>query len=168
MTLTAQTYIQALNLQAHPEGGFFRETYRSKCVAAVSLDDLTDMVHRNISTGILFLLEEGNFSAFHQIKSDEMWHFYAGQSLEVLELTDSGELLCTRMGPDILGGDVPQHVVWANTWFASRVASGGEFSLVGCTVAPGFDFTDFRLADRRTLQANFPQHSKLIAELTRY
>ena len=100
MTPNAQTYIQALSLQAHPEGGFFRETYRSKCVVTVSLDDLADMVHRNISTGILFLLEEGNFSAFHQIKSDEMWHFYAGQSLELLEITDSGELLCTRLDPN--------------------------------------------------------------------
>ena len=122
---------------------------------------------RSVSTGIYFLLEKNNFSAFHKIQSDEMWHFYAGQALEVLELDERGELRCTRLGPDILKGEIHQHVVLANTWFASRVAAGGSFSLVGCTVAPGFDFADFCLADRAMLLANFPQSSQIITELTR-
>lgn len=164
MTVTAQTYIAALGLQAHPEGGFFRETYRSDQTMAVA--DGT-IVRRNVCTGIYFLLEQGNFSAFHRIKSDEMWHFYAGQALEVLELSSSGELRCTRLGPDVLQGEVPQHVVPADTWFAARVAAAGAFALVGCTVAPGFDFGDFCLAQREALSASFPQHSRLIAELTR-
>ena len=85
----------------------------------------------------------------------------------MLELDASGTLTCTRLGPDIFHGDVPQHVVPARTWFASRVAQGGTFALVGCTVAPGFDFADFQLAQRSTLSAIYPQHRALIAELTR-
>lgn len=167
MTATARTYIAALGLQAHPEGGFFRETYRGGHLIDVMSDADGAVVRRNVCTGIYFLLEQGNFSAFHRIKSDEMWHFYAGQALEVLELTTAGELRCTRLGPDILQGDVPQYVVPANTWFAARVAAGGAFALVGCTVAPGFDFADFCLAQREALSASFPQHRQIIAELTR-
>lgn len=166
MTASAKTYIQTLGLHAHPEGGFFRETYRSEArmtVAAVA----NGSAQRNVCTGIYFLMEKANFSAFHRILSDEMWHFYAGQALEVLELKTSGELLCTRLGPDILNGEVHQYVVLANTWFASRVAAGGDFSLVGCTVAPGFDFADFTLGDRHDLLALFPEHASTIVELTR-
>lgn len=167
MTGTARTYIEALGLQAHPEGGFFRETYRSDQTMEVAGDGADTVVRRNVCTGIYFLLEQGDFSAFHRIKSDEMWHFYAGQALEVLELTPTGELRCTRLGPDILQGDVPQHVVPADTWFAARVAADGAFALVGCTVAPGFDFADFCLAPGEALLASFPRHSQIIAELTR-
>ena len=167
MTPTVQTYIVALQMKAHPEGGYFKETYRSLQLMGVTQAGGGTSTQRSVSTGIYFLLEKGNFSAFHKIQSDEMWHFYAGQALEVLELNEHGELGCTRLGSDILGGEVHQHVVPANTWFASRVATGGSFSLVGCTVAPGFDFADFCLADRALLVAEFPQHSKTIAELTR-
>jgi predicted cupin superfamily sugar epimerase len=96
-----------------------------------------------------------------------MWHFYAGDALEVFELLDTGKLICTRIGPDIMNGEVFQYVVKANTWFASRVAAGGEFSLVGCTVAPGFYFADSSLADRTELMQRFPEHQQLIASLTR-
>jgi predicted cupin superfamily sugar epimerase len=167
VTPTAQTYIDALKLQAHPEGGFFKETYRSDLTIEVARADAGSIVRRSASTGIYFLLEDGNFSAFHQIKSDEMWHFYAGQALDVLELKATGELRCTRLGPNILQGEVHQHVVRANTWFASRVAAGGAFSLVGCSVAPGFDFADFCLAERGALMASFPEHGQIIAKLTR-
>ena len=167
MTATAQTYIDALKMEAHPEGGYFKETYRSLHLMDVAQARGGNPVQRHVSTGIYFLLEKNNFSAFHKIRSDEMWHFYAGQALEVLEINGRGELGCTRLGPDILGGEVHQHVVPANTWFASRVAAGGSFSLVGCTVAPGFDFADFRLADRAQLSAAFPQHMQTIAGLTR-
>jgi hypothetical protein len=167
MTANAQTYVRALQLQAHPEGGFYRETYRSPLLMDVAQVDPGEFVQRSVSTGIYFLLEHGNFSAFHKIHSDEMWHFYAGQALEVLEISPAGELRCTRLGPDVLQGEVFQHVVPAHTWFASRVVAGGAFSLVGCTVAPGFDFADFCLADRAALVATFPQHRQTIHELTR-
>ena len=167
MTPTAQTYIDTLQLDAHPEGGFFKETYRCHQRMDVTVGGDVTSDQRSVSTGIYFLLEKNNFSAFHKIQSDEMWHFYAGQALEVLTLNAHGELGCTRLGSDLLGGEVHQHVVPANTWFASRVAVGGSFSLVGCTVAPGFDFADFCLADRAMLVAAFPQHSQTITELTR-
>lgn len=166
MTATAQSYIQSLQMQPHPEGGFFRESYRSEQTMEVTAPG-GGTQQRNVCTAIYFLLEAGNFSAFHRIKSDEIWHFYAGQALEVLELLPSGELRCTRLGPDILRGELPQYVVPANTWFASRVADGGTFSLVGCTVAPGFDFADFQLARRQELLEIFPQHRQIITELTR-
>ncbi len=166
MTGTAQSYIQALQLKPHPEGGFFSESYRSQQTMEVPVTG-GGAQQRNVSTAIYFLLEAGNFSAFHRIRSDEVWHFYAGQALEVLELLSDGELRCTRVGPDILHGELPQYVVPADTWFASRVADGGTFSLVGCTVAPGFDFADFRLARRPELLASFPQHSQVINQLTR-
>ena len=167
MTVTAQTYVQALQMQAHPEGGFYRESYRSPQLMDVTGPEDGSVVQRHVSTGIYFLLEQGNFSAFHQIRSDEMWHFYDGQALEVLEITPVGELRCTRLGPNVLQGEVFQHVVPAHTWFASRVAVGGDFALVGCTVAPGFDFADFCLANRAALSAAFPQHRQTIHELTR-
>ena len=166
MTSIAQSYIQALQLQPHPEGGFFRESYRSEQTMQAPAPG-GGSVQRNVCTAIYFLLEAGNFSAFHRIQSDEIWHFYAGQALEVLELLPSGELCFTRLGPNILRGELPQYVVPANTWFASRVADGGTFSLVGCTVAPGFDFADFQLARREDLLANFPRHRLVITELTR-
>lgn len=167
MSTQAETYIQALQLLPHPEGGYYRETYRSTRLMDVTLAGSGPAVQRNLSTGIYFLLEQGNFSAFHRIRSDEMWHFYAGQALEVLEISQAGELRCTRLGPDVARGEVFQHVVPAYTWFASRVAPGSIWSLVGCTVAPGFDFADFCLADRAALSACFPQHQTLIHTLTR-
>lgn len=173
MTTQAHFYVNALQMQPHPEGGFYRETYRSSQLLNVAanpngaLNGDATMVQRSVSTGIYFLLESGNFSAFHRIQSDEMWHFYAGQALEVLEITEAGALRVSRLGPQVAQGEVFQHVVPARTWFASRVAAGGEFSLVGCTVAPGFDFADFELADRAALGACFPQHQALINALTR-
>lgn len=167
MTSEAQSHILALQMLPHPEGGFYKETYRSDHLMDVTKSVDSAVVQRNVCTGIYFLLEQGNFSAFHKIQSDEMWHFYAGHALEVLELKDTGELLFTRLGQDVVRGEVFQHVVPADTWFASRVAVGGAFSLVGYTVAPGFDFADFCLADRKELSTQFPQHSQLITELTR-
>ena len=166
MTATAQSYIQALQMRPHPEGGFFQESYRSEQTMQAPAPG-GGSVQRNVCTAIYFLLEAGNFSAFHRIKSDEIWHFYAGQALEVLELLPDGELCCTRLGSDILRGEIPQYVVPADTWFASRVVDGGTFSLVGCTVAPGFDFADFQLARRQELLEIFPQHRQIITELTR-
>ena len=171
MKMHAKAYIDALELLPHPEGGYFKETYRSECAVVPqpgSSPDPSQLVSvRSASTGIFFLLEQDNFSAFHRIASDEMWHFYAGDPLEVLELLDSGELVTTRLGTDLALGERFQYVVKANTWFGSRVAMGGAFTLVGCTVAPGFDFNDFQIANRVDLSSQFPKHRDVIATLTR-
>jgi predicted cupin superfamily sugar epimerase len=165
--MTVETLVEELNLLPHPEGGYYKETYRSEgkiTQACLSSDFKGD---RNIATGIYFLIEKGNFSALHKIKSDETWHFYYGDALEVIEISEQGNLSITQIGSNILKGETFQYTVRANTWFSSRVFGNGNFSLVGCTVYPGFDFNDFELAKRDKLIQLFPQHSQLISELTR-
>ena len=146
-----------LQLESHIEGGSFKETYRSSVMAG----------NRNASTGIYFLLENEDFSAFHRIKSDEMWHFYDGNPLNIYEIDSSGALNIHQLGLNVHLGEQPQIVIKAGNWFASRVKGGKGYTLVGCTVAPGFDFADFELANRQTLQATYPAHADLISELTR-
>jgi len=163
----ASYYIQHLQLQPHPEGGWYKETYRSgEKILAEGLPNRFSAA-RNFSTAIYFLLDDGNFSAFHRIKSDELWHFYAGGALEVFVLEDSGSLSVITLGPDIANGEVFQAVVKAGVWFASRPKAGVEYSLVGCTVAPGFDFDDFELAERDVLMREHPAHTDLVCALTR-
>jgi predicted cupin superfamily sugar epimerase len=159
--------VKELNLLPHPEGGYYKETYRSEgkiphdCLSPDFLGD------RNIATGIYFLIEKGNFSAFHKIKSDETWHFYYGDALEVIEINTTGKLTITHVGSNIQKGETFQYTVKANTWFGSRVSGSGNFSLVGCTVYPGFDFNDFELAKREDLNKLFPEYKNIITELTR-
>lgn len=165
--MTVDTFVKALNLLPHPEGGYYKETYRSEgkiTHTCLSRDFEGD---RNMATGIYFLIEKGNFSALHKIKSDETWHFYYGDALEVIEINEQGELTITQIGSNILKGETFQYTVKANTWFGSRVRENGLFSLVGCTVYPGFDFNDFELAKREELIKLFPNHQNIITELTR-
>ncbi len=165
--LTVQQLVQQFNMLPHPEGGYYKETYRS----AESIPQVALPVRFNekkyFSTAIYFLLEQGNFSAFHRIKSDECWHFYAGETLLVYVLYPNGNLTITRLGNDIINGDTFQFVVPANCWFASELAEQTNFSFVGCTVAPGFDFTDFELAKADELIAEFPAHVSIIKRLCR-
>lgn len=165
--MTVETLVKELNLLPHPEGGYYKETYRSegKITQACLSPDFSG--ERNIATGIYFLIEKGNFSALHKIKSDETWHFYYGDALEVIEINEQGILTITKIGSNLLKGETFQYTVKANTLFGSRVSGNGLFSLVGCTVYPGFDFNDFELANRLELIQLFPQHSQLISELTR-
>lgn len=162
MNSSIETLVGALGLAPHPEGGFYAETYRAQ-----------DRVHpprgpRSASTAIYFLLTADSFSAFHRIQSDEVWHFYAGDALEIVCLDPTTSLRADlRLGLDVAGGERPQHVVPAGHWFGSRVVAGGRFALVGCTVAPGFDFADFELAGRSALASAFPDHATVIGELTR-
>ena len=159
--------IDSYKLQPHPEGGYFKETYRSegKIISSDSLDQFPN--NRNYSTAIYFLIEKNNFSALHRIKSDEVWHFYEGDTLEVIEIDLEGKLIRTEVGRELDKGQAFQYMVKAGHWFGSRVLNGGDFSFVGCTVAPGFDFKDFELANRAELIKLFPQHKDIIVELTR-
>jgi hypothetical protein len=122
---------------------------------------------RSASTAIYFLLDGQDFSAFHRIASDELWHFYAGSSLVVYVIDREGNYSELHLGAGSDEGEVFQAVVKAGCWFASRVKDGAGFALVGCTVAPGFNFADFELAVRSELTTAYPQHRKLIEELTR-
>lgn len=165
--LNAAQLIQQYTLQPHPEGGWFKETY--KCHEYIPASALPKRFgsNRAFSTAIYFLLEQGNFSAFHRIKSDECWHFYAGDPLRVYVLQPNGHLDIIDLGNDIFQGQQFQYIVPANCWFASRPLPGSSFCFVGCTVAPGFDFADFEMADAASLIAKYPQYQNIIKELCR-
>lgn len=166
-TRDAAFWIQHFAMTAHPEGGYFAEVYRSReFVSAMHLPARFKGT-RSFATSIYFLIEQGNFSALHRIQSDEIWHFYAGDPLTVHVILPNGERQDLLLGPDVANGQTFQAVVPAGAWFGSQVATPGQFALVGCTVAPGFDFADFELAKREPLTREFPQHAALIASLTR-
>lgn len=131
------------DLSPHPEGGFYRETYRSE-----------------FSTGIFYLLCKGQKSSFHRIKSDEMWHFYGGDAIVVVEITAKGEVKET-----LLNKNNVQYVVPANVWFGAYLPESAEYALCGCTVAPAFHFSDFELANKEQLLALFPAATKMIEKL---
>ena len=159
--------ISHLHLQPHPEGGFYAETYRSK--EHIAQQHLPNRFNgsRNFGTAIYFLLPESTFSAFHKIESDELWHFYEGTSLHVYVITLVGEMHVIKLGSRIEEGEVYQAVVPAGCWFASKPANAEGYSFVGCTVAPGFDFAGFELAEREELVQLYPEHALIIKELTR-
>jgi predicted cupin superfamily sugar epimerase len=161
----ARYWINHLGLSPHPEGGYYRVTYKSDLTIARSALPASYQGDRSASTAIYFLLDGRDFSAFHRIASDEMWHFYAGSSLVVYVIDPDGDYSELHLGDG--SDEVFQAVVNAGCWFASRVKDAEGFALVGCTVAPGFDFADFELAVRPELVAAYPQHRKLIEELTR-
>lgn len=151
--------VQQLHLQPHPEGGFYAETYRSSTLVS------TPAGPRPAATMIYFLLTSGHFSAFHRIASDEGWHHYEGATIQVHVLLQDGSYQCIKLGKE--AGTVPQALVPAGAWFASEVAGPEGYALVGCTVAPGFDFADFELANRQQLVQQYPAHTVMIERLTR-
>ena len=158
--MTSKELIQTLSLQPHPEGGYFRETYRS----AETLTTAQGKV-RNVSTAIFYLLENKNKSVFHKIKSDELWFFHQGQPLELVSI-ENGKLNKLILGNDVSRGEVPQVRIPANTWFAAKIKGDIGHSLVSCTVAPGFDFSDFELAQRHDLIKQHPDLEDVINEFT--
>ena len=161
----SEQIIKELGLEPHPEGGYYKETYRSEgSIPDGALPDFKG--ERVFTTAIYFLLTPYVFSAFHKIKSDEMWHHYDGSAIELHMISPEGEHSIVIIGKDFSNNEHPQYVVPAGYWFASRIKDEAEFSLLGCTVSPGFDFHDFVLAKREELTLMFPQHGKIIAELT--
>ena len=163
--LTAQDWIETLGLEPHPEGGFFRETYRSPRL----LGGRTP-----VSTAIYFLLRKQDVSVFHRIASDEMWHLYAVTPmtrLRVWRITPEGRLGTFLLGAEPARNEVFQDVVPAGDWFAGEVEvlGGGDpdraYALVGCTVSPGFTYDTFELAESEVLAARWPEHRELIVRL---
>lgn len=148
-------------LEPHPEGGFFRETFRSAAIVE-PIPGLT----RAASTAIYFLLPAGQFSAFHRVASDEVWHHYDGDPVDLHSIDAHGAYLRVRIGRRYRDGDVPQHVVRAGVWQAAQTV-GDRWALCGCTVAPGFDFADFEMPSRGDLVARFPEHRAIVQALTR-
>ncbi len=162
---TAGYWINHLKLLEHPEGGFYRETYRSDEKLKSDLLPNRYVGDRNFSTAIYFLLRSQDRSVFHRIKSDELWHFYQGSTLLIYMLTDQG-LKVHRLGANVAEGDSLQILVPANCWFGAMVNTPDSYALCGCTVAPGFDFQDFEMARKDTLLATYPEQSEIISRLT--
>jgi predicted cupin superfamily sugar epimerase len=159
--------IKKLDLLPHPEGGFYKETYR--CKEGISKENLSKEFSgsRSVSTAIYFLLKSDDFSAFHKINQDEIWHFHEGSAIKIHQISPAGEYSFQVVGNAVEKNQSFQHVVPAGYWFAASVEESNSYSLVGCTVAPGFDFDDFVLAKRQNLIELFPEHETIITELTR-
>ena len=160
-------WVRRLKLEPHPEGGYYRQTYRSDATIPPAALPEGFTGPRAASTAIYFLLDGENFSAFHRLRSDEMWHFYTGSPLIVHVIDTAGRYSPIWLGNDSESAQVFQAVVRAGSWFASHVADWKGWALVGCTVAPGFDFEDFEIAKRKKLVDKYPQHRELIQKLTR-
>jgi uncharacterized protein len=162
----AQQWIDRLNLQPHPEGGWYRQTYRAPLMLPhAAVPGFTG--DRAASTAIYFLLAGDQFSALHRLRSDEVWHFYAGSGLVVHVIEPGGQYREFLLGGDAASGEHFQAVVYAGCWFGSSLRQPNTYALVGCTVAPGFDFADFEMAKRDALASQYPQHRSIIARLTR-
>ena len=158
--------IEKLNLKAHPEGGFFKETYR--CNESVKKENLPSRFSgdRAHCTSIYFLLTSDNYSALHKISSDEMWHHYEGGTLEIFSIDENGKLTIHLLGKNIENNEEPQIVIKAGEWFGAKVKDKDTYTLAGCTVSPGFDFEDFTMADKNELLEKFPQHKDVIEKLS--
>ena len=162
----AQYWIEKLKMDPHPEGGFFKEVYRA--------DEQYNGEHlperfggdRSHGTSIYFLLVGEQVSKFHRIKSDEIWHFYEGSPVRIYSITPEGSYKDIVVGRDPDKGENLQAVIYKGDWFGAEVIDKNSYSLCGCTVAPGFHFEDFELADRDELLRQFPQHTQLILKLT--
>ena len=166
MQKDAAYWIQHLQLSKHVEGGYYRELYKSDLIIPKNNLPPSYKGNRHICTSIYFLLEAGQFSALHRIASDEVWHFYAGDTLIVYEIEKDGSLVEHRLGSFPEKEETFQCVVKAGHWFGAKVAPGSSYALVGCTVSPGFDFLEFELAERDEISKLYPQHSDLIKMLT--
>ena len=161
----AQKYIKQLQLKKHPEGGYFREVYRSGERILPTHLPKRYKSSRNFSTSIYFLLDGKQFSSFHILKSDELWHFYDGCPVIVYIINQKGELFIKNLGR---GKDCElQLAIEKQNWFAAELEDKKSFALIGCTVSPGFEFDDFKLGKRDDLLKKFPQHSALIKRLSK-
>ena len=161
--LSADAISRALGLRPHPAGGRFKEVFRS--AEAITTGAGTS---RSASTAIYFLLATGEFSAFHRVSADELWHHYAGDPLELHVLDEASGPRVYRLGDDFERGEAPLGIVPRGVWQAARPLPGLHgFARVGCTVAPGFEFSDFELPARAALLARFPEHAELVTAFTR-
>ncbi|MEI2772808.1 MAG: cupin domain-containing protein [Candidatus Competibacter sp.] len=160
--MTAEEWIAYLQLEPHPEGGYFRRSYTAELTLA--LPDRAGP--RPVATAIYYLLKSGQRSRLHRLKSDELWHFYTGSPLTVHVLDSEGRYVARRLGADPTADQRFQLAIHAGCWFGATVDDPAGFSLVGCTVAPGFDFADFELANRSALVRQYPHHIGIIEQFT--
>ncbi len=164
---SAQYWIEKLNLAEHPEGGCFAPVFRAS--EQIGADGLPDRFtgNRAIVSSIYYLLKRGRFSAFHRLKSIEIWSFFEGDPLTIHVFDPLCGLIEKRLGRNFNKGESFQVAIEAGNWFAAEQRGPGEFTLVGCTVAPGFEYEDMEIAGRAELLARYPQHLKIIEKFTR-
>lgn len=164
--MNTEYWIEKLELLPHPEGGYYKETYRAN--ETIPQNGLPDRFSsdRSFSTAIYFLIPAGKYSRLHRIQADETWHFYTGIPLEIVMIDNQGQLKTQLLGTSFDEGQVFQFTVPHGWWFGSRTIGKAGFSLVGCTVAPGFDFADFEMGDKTNLIQKYPHLSDIISSLT--
>ena len=164
----AKEYISKLQLEQHPEGGYFKEIYR--CGELFSAEHLPGRYNkdRSFSTSIYFMLEGNQVSLFHKLKSDEVWHFYDGTAIIVYIITEDGEFTEQHLGNNIDKGESFQIIIPKGSWFGAELKDELSFGLIGCTVSPGFDFEDFELGSRKYLLKLYPKYSEIIKKLTKF
>ncbi|TYS70403.1 cupin domain-containing protein [Sutcliffiella horikoshii] len=158
-------WVEALGLEAHPEGGFYKQTY-------VSGENITDNElsvsfdgKRKLYSSIYFLLTDENISHFHRLKSDELWYFHGGSSLTVHVITEAGKYEQHKLGLNLEEGERPQVLVPKNSIFGSSVDTPDSYALVGCMVSPGFEFKDFEMFSQAELMKKYPEHEKIIRKM---
>jgi uncharacterized protein len=166
--MTAEKLKSLLNLvPLSIEGGYFAETYRStEMIPAECLHGRYSGA-RSVCTAIYYLLEPGTFSEIHRVASDEIFHFYLGDPVEMLQLWPDGSGKRVLIGTDLESGIAPQVVVPHGVWQGTRLVAGGAFALLGCTVSPGFEYADYESGSRNSLSEAYPGHKDMICELTR-
>ena len=169
MPMTADEVKKLLGLVPHPrEGGCYIRTYESgEMLPPAAFADARYAGPRHTGTAIYYLLEPDTFSEMHRLKSDEIFHFYAGDAVEMLQLHPGGSGTIVRIGNDLVNGECPQVVVPRGIWQGSRLVAGGRWALLGCTVSPGFEFEDYETESREALSAGWPAFAPLICSLTR-
>jgi len=165
--ITADQLIALLDLKPHPEGGYYIETYRSS--ETISEEALPSRYkgRRCFGTAIYYLLTAQTFSAMHRLRSDEIFHFYSGDPVEMLQLWPDGSGRVAILGSDVLNGMQPQVVVDRGVWQGARLLKGGKFALLGTTVSPGFEFADYESGRRKELVKSYPQFRELVIALTK-
>jgi uncharacterized protein len=167
--MTAENVKKLLGLQPHPrEGGWYVRTYEAgEMVGAEAFEDGRYSGARRTGTAIYYLLEPDTFSEMHRLKSDEVFHFYAGDAVEMLQLMPDGSGSRVVIGNDLAAGERPQVVVGRGVWQGSRLVGGGKWALLGCTVSPGFEFEDYEVQGRAELCAGWAEFAEMIGGLTR-
>ncbi|HUY81190.1 MAG TPA: cupin domain-containing protein [Acidobacteriaceae bacterium] len=166
--MTADEIKRLLYLEAHPcEGRWFTQTWRSEETIPHAALPAQYPEARAAGTCIYYLLEPGTFSEMHRLASDEIFHFYLGDPVEMLQLAHGGPARTVILGPDLAAGHHPQLVVPKHVWQGSRLVPGGKLALLGCTVSPGFDYADYETGHAEPLTQQYPQYAELIRQLTR-
>ena len=167
--MTAEEIKRLLQLEAHPcEGGYFRQTWKSEEEIPQAALPLRYSSARAAGTAIYYLLDPSTFSEMHRLISDEVFHFYYGDAVEMLQLWPDGSSRVVRLGGDLASGTLPQSVVPKGVWQGSRLVPGGSVALIGCTVSPGFDYADYETGARADLVREYPASAELIELLTRH